>query len=107
MRGEDSFNNAIMMMVGVPLILAWLLFACFVIYSGVTDETGSIQDNLDFFVALIAILGGPALLYIQAILESWKAEQAAKLDTLPARMSHRHMLADRDQLHRHQQEELE
>jgi len=101
MRGEDNFNNAIMMMVGVPLILAWLLFACFVIYSGVTDDTGSIQGNLDFFVALIAILGGPALLYIQ------KAEQAAKLDTLPARMSHRHMLADRDQLHRHQQEESE
>tara|TARA_R100000152_G_C6781997_1_gene217912 strand:+ start:5186 stop:5581 length:396 start_codon:yes stop_codon:yes gene_type:complete len=123
---NDSFNNSVMVMVGVPLILSWLVFACFVIYSGVRDETGFIQTNLDFYVALIAIIGGPALLYIQAILEAWKSEQSAKLNTLPqrlemeiqqslakhthalematAKLSHSQMLEDREQQHKHKGE---
>ena len=125
-RNNDSFNNSIMVMVGVPLILSWLIFACFVIYSGVRDESGFIQTNLDFYVALIAIIGGPALLYIQAILEAWKSEQSAKLNTLPqrlemeiqqslakhthalematAKLSHLQMLEDREQQHQHKGE---
>ena len=126
MGNNDSFNNSVMVMVGVPLILSWLVFACFVIYSGVRDETGFIQTNLDFYVALIAIIGGPALLYIQAILEAWKSEQSAKLNTLPqrlemeiqqslakhthtlematAKLSHLQMLEDREQQHQHKGE---
>tara|TARA_R100000329_G_C7611715_1_gene217103 strand:+ start:810 stop:1205 length:396 start_codon:yes stop_codon:yes gene_type:complete len=125
-RNNDSFNNSVMVMVGVPLILSWLVFACFVIYSGVRDETGFIQTNLDFYVALIAIIGGPALLYIQAILEAWKSEQSAKLNTLPqrlemeiqqslakhthalematAKLNHLQMLEDREQQHQHKGE---
>ena len=116
-----------MMMVGIPLILSWLSFACYVIYSGVQDETGFIQDNLDFYIALIATIGAPALLYVQAILEAWKAEQTAKLNTLPQRlemeiqkaiakhnhdlnmsqshMEHSHRLEDREQIHQHGVEE--
>lgn len=118
-----------MILVGVPLILSWLVFACFVIYSGVNDTTGFIQENLDFYVALIAIIGGPALLYIQAILEAWKSEQSAKLNTLPqrlemeiqqsiakhthtleiatAKLNHLQMLEDREQQYKHKGSEEE
>lgn len=81
-----TFNDILLIILGVPLILAWLFFACYVIYSGIQDDTGLIQDNLDFYVALIAIVGSPALLFMNSVLESWKSEQAAELSALPSRL---------------------
>jgi len=123
MKNEATFNNAVMLLIGVPLILSWLSFACYVIYSGVQDDTGFIQENLDFYIALVATIGAPALLYVQAILEAWKAEQSAKLNTLPqwlemeiqqsigshshdlkmeeSDLYHQQRLEDREQIHQH------
>tara|TARA_R110002051_G_scaffold243213_1_gene303311 strand:- start:43 stop:417 length:375 start_codon:yes stop_codon:yes gene_type:complete len=81
-----TFNDLMMLAVAIPLILSWLFFACYIIYSGINDETGFVQSNLDFYVSLIAIIGGPALLFISSILDSWKGEQAAELNALPARL---------------------
>ena len=82
-----------------------------------------IQENLDFYVALIAIIGGPALLFINSILEMWKAEQTAQQQVLPMRLEleieqaraksahaiskaeaeqkHRQMIEEREQAHKH------
>ena len=83
---DRSFNNSMMLFVAIPLVVCWLVFACYVIYRGVNDDSGFIQDNLDFYVALIAMIGGPALLFINSILEAWKAEQAAQQNALPQRL---------------------
>ena len=83
---KRSFNDLMMTFVAVPLVISWLTFACYVIYKGVNDETGIVQDNLDFYVALIAIIGGPALLFINSILGAWVAEQTAEQNSLPARL---------------------
>tara|TARA_R110000851_G_scaffold108116_5_gene229001 strand:+ start:12959 stop:13399 length:441 start_codon:yes stop_codon:yes gene_type:complete len=85
-RKPITFNDIMLMVLGVPLILSWLFFACFVIYSGINDETGLVQSNLDFYVALIAIVGSPALLFMNSVLESWKSEQQAELSALPTRI---------------------
>ena len=101
-RRKRSFNDKMLAVVFVPLISLWLLFACYIIWSGVNDETGMVQSNLDFYVSLIAIIGGPALLGINSILEAWKSETTAELATLPDRLtgnmgqgdaSHKHALA--------------
>jgi hypothetical protein len=84
-----SFNDMLMLFVAIPLILAWLGFACYVIYMGVNDDTGYIQQHLDFYTALIAIIGGPALLFINSILELWKAEQVPE----HKRLEHEHAIA--------------
>ena len=68
-----------MLFVAVPLILSWLTVSVYVIWSGVNDSTGLVQSNLDFYTALIAIVGGPALLFINSILEAWKTEQMPEL----------------------------
>ena len=99
-----------MLLVAIPLILCWLAFACVVIYAGIQDSTGFIQQNLDFYVALIAIIGGPALLFISSILEAWKTENAAELNALPDRLAlelkateitldHAHHIADAELAH--------
>jgi hypothetical protein len=72
--------------VGIPLIISWLVFACYVIFKGVNDTTGLVQENLDFFVALIAIIGGPALLFLTAVLDAWKTEGQAEMAAIPARI---------------------
>ena len=86
MRRRISFADLMMLSVAIPLILSWLFFACYIIYSGINDETGFVQDNLDFYVSLIAIIGGPALLFISSILDTWKGEQSAELNALPDRL---------------------
>ncbi len=85
-KRSRSFNDLLMTFVAVPLVVSWLVFACYVIYKGLNDETGFVQDNLDFYVALIAIIGGPALLFISSILEAWKQEQSAQMNALPLRL---------------------
>lgn len=75
--------NRMMFIVAIPLVLMWLTVAVFVIYMGVTDETGQVQDNLDYFTTLIGILGGPALLFITSILEMWKGQESARLNAMP------------------------
>ena len=121
--GKRSFTDYLMSFVAVPLTIAWLTFACYVIYKGLNDGTGMIQENLDFYVALIAIIGGPALLFINSILEMWKAEQTAQQQVLPMRLEleieqaraksahaiskaeaeqkHRQMIEEREQAHKH------
>ena len=86
MKRRISFADLMMLSVAIPLILSWLFFACYIIYSGINDETGFVQDNLDFYVSLIAIIGGPALLFISSILDTWKGEQSAELNALPDRL---------------------
>tara|TARA_R110002167_G_scaffold51627_5_gene149272 strand:+ start:2723 stop:3160 length:438 start_codon:yes stop_codon:yes gene_type:complete len=85
-RRTLTINDFLLISLGVPLILSWLFFACYVIYSGIQDETGLVQSNLDFYVALIAIIGSPALLFMNSVLESWKQEQQAELAALPTRL---------------------
>ena len=82
-KRRGSFNNRMMATVFVPLISFWLIFACYIIWSGVNDETGAVQGNLDFYVSLIAIIGGPALLGISAVLRAWELEATAELEILP------------------------
>lgn len=82
-----TFADKLMLLVSVPLIIGWIFFACYIIYSGINDDSGFVQDNLDFYVSLIAIIGGPALLFISSILEAWKGEQSAELNALPDRLS--------------------
>ena len=109
---RPNVNNSLMLLVAIPLITSWLIFACYTIFKGLNDETGFIQDNLDFYVALIAIIGGPALLFINSILEVWKAEQVAEQSVMPERlalelrllemdMTHKQLLEDREQQHLH------
>tara|TARA_Y100001963_G_scaffold135923_1_gene197999 strand:+ start:797 stop:1177 length:381 start_codon:yes stop_codon:yes gene_type:complete len=86
-RERVGFNDGLMLFVAVPLILSWLAFSCYIIYSGINDDTGFVQSNLDFFVSLIAIIGGPALLFINAIMEAWKQERNAELNALPDRLA--------------------
>ncbi len=95
---RSSFNDRLMLLVGVPVVLAWMSFACIVIWRGLNDD--KILNNIDGFTTLIAIIGGPALLILTSMLELWKQEQAQEIGALPdewasLRASHE-LLAERE-----------
>lgn len=105
-----SFNDRMMILLGVPVVLAWVAFACIVIWSGLHND--EVLDNIEGYTTLIAIIGGPALLILTSMLELWKQEQgsyidnlapslAAGLDMSAAQAEHDRALAETIQRHEH------
>ena len=80
-----SFNDKMMLIVGVPVVLSWMSFACIVIWKGLNDET--VLNNIEGFTTLIAIIGGPALLILTSMLELWKNEQNQEITAIPDQIS--------------------
>lgn len=79
--GNKSFNDRMMLLIGVPIVLAWVAFACLVIYSGLQDD--KVINDIDGYATLLAIIGGPALLIVTSMLELWKSEQQGEINLHP------------------------
>ncbi len=79
--GNKSFNDKMMLLIGVPIVLAWVAFACLVIYSGLQDD--KVINDIDGYATLLAIIGGPALLIVTSMLELWKSEQQGEINLHP------------------------
>ena len=81
MGGNKSFNDRMMLLIGVPIVLAWVAFACLVIWSGLQDD--KVINDIDGYATLLAIIGGPALLIVTSMLELWKSEQQGEINLHP------------------------
>ena len=81
MAPKKSFNDQMMVLIGVPIVLGWLGFGCYIIWMGTQDE--AIIDNIDGYATLLAIIGGPALLIVTSMLELWKSEQQTEINLHP------------------------
>ncbi len=81
MGGNKSFNDRMMLLIGVPIVLAWVAFACLVIWSGLQDDR--VINDIDGYATLLAIIGGPALLIVTSMLELWKSEQQGEINLHP------------------------
>tara|TARA_R110000744_G_scaffold2344_5_gene9535 strand:- start:1404 stop:1925 length:522 start_codon:yes stop_codon:yes gene_type:complete len=77
-RESITFNDVFMFMIAVPLVLLWVGFAGYVIWTGLAEP--GVLDQIESYTTLIAILGGPALLIIKDALDVWKTEQASKTE---------------------------
>ena len=78
---NKSFNDKMMLLIGVPIVLSWVAFACLVIYSGLQDD--KVINDIDGYATLLAIIGGPALLIVTSMLELWKSEQQGEINLHP------------------------
>ena len=61
--------------------MAWVAFACLVIWSGLQDD--KVINDIDGYATLLAIIGGPALLIVTSMLELWKSEQQGEINLHP------------------------
>ena len=82
----SNFNDRFILIIGAPIVLAWVIFACYIIFQGMRDE--SVLSNLDGYTTLIAIIGGPALLIIKDALDMWKQPQTAQIQLIPLKTEH-------------------
>lgn len=94
---KTSVNDRMMMLVGVPVVLAWMSFACLVIWSGLQDD--KVMNNIDGYTTLIAIIGGPALLILTSILELWKSEQNQEITSMPENWTSQRTASDAEAEH--------
>ena len=82
----SNFNDRFILIIGAPIVLAWVIFACYIIFQGMRSQ--SVLDNLDGYTTLIAIIGGPALLIIKDALDMWKQQQTAQIQLIPLKTEH-------------------
>ena len=88
---DVSFNDRMVKRTVLPAIYLWLLSCGAVVYTGIMKPEVVLQ-NLDGFIALIAIIGGVAAPAFNTLLRTWEAEQGNEITDLPVQLEHRREL---------------
>lgn len=86
-KNGDSFNDKMVSSTVKPAIYLWLLACGAVVGMGIWKPDVVLQ-NLDGFIALIAIIGGVAAPALQTVLRMWESEQTQEVDNIPIGMKH-------------------
>ena len=98
-RKVPSFNDRMMILVGVPIVWCWLLSAMTIIFMGIS-RPDLVMPMLEGFIALLAIVGTLATVIVTSMLELWKNEQNKEVEVIPERLSHSIILDGEERRHR-------
>ncbi len=74
-----------------PAIYLWLLACGAVVGMGIW-KPDVVLENLDGFIALIAIIGGVAAPALSTVLRMWESEQTQEVDNIPTELKHQREL---------------
>jgi len=80
---KDSVNDRMIKWTALPVVYLWMAAAGSVVAMGILKPE-VVLDNLEGFIALIAIIGGTAQPAFATMLELWKAEQQTETELHPA-----------------------
>ena len=86
-----------------PAIYLWLLACGSVVGMGIL-KPDVVLNNLDGFIALIAIIGGVAAPALSTVLRMWESEQTQEVDNIPTELKHQR---ERDSAEKDHKIELE
>tara|TARA_R110000764_G_scaffold90008_1_gene172030 strand:+ start:107 stop:535 length:429 start_codon:yes stop_codon:yes gene_type:complete len=100
-----SFNDRMVGKTVLPTIYLWLLACGSVVGMGILKPDIVLQ-NLDGFIALIAIIGGVAAPALSTVLRMWEAEQSQEVDNIPTELKHERERNTDSQEHREILEKL-
>lgn len=98
MGKDTSFNDKLVKRTVLPAIYLWLAASGAVVYTGIT-KPDVVLENLDGFIALIAIIGSIAAPAFNTLLRTWESEQANEITEVPAEYDHRRTLEGRQHTH--------
>ena len=84
---KKSFNDRLVSRTVIPAIYLWLLACSAVVGMGIY-QPDVVLENLDGFIALIAIIGGVAGPALSTVLRMWEAEQTVEIDNIPSSLKH-------------------
>jgi len=86
-KQTQSFNDRMVKKTVIPAIYLWLLASGSVVAMGIW-KPDVVLENLDGFIALIAIIGGVAAPALNTVLRMWESEQTIEIDNMPAELKH-------------------
>ena len=84
---RDTFNDKMVKRTVLPTIYLWLLAAGAVVGMGIW-KPDVVLENLDGFIALIAIISGVAAPALSTVLRMWESEQTIEIDNMGVEMEH-------------------
>jgi len=84
---DKSYNDKMITFTVLPIIYVWIMASSAVVYTGITKPE-IVLENLDGFIALIAIIGGVALPALNTLLRTWEAEKTNQIADMPERYLH-------------------
>jgi len=84
---NQSFNDRMVKRTVIPAIYLWLLACGAVVGMGIWKPDVVLQ-NLDGFIALIAIIGGVAGPALSTVLRMWESEQSVEIDNMGVELEH-------------------
>ncbi len=87
MSKQDTFNDRMVKRTVIPSIYLWLLACGSVVGMGIWKPE-VVLENLDGFIALIAIIGGTAAPALQTVLRMWESEQSQEVENIPTDLKH-------------------
>ena len=87
MATKDTFNDRMVRRTVLPVIYLWMLAAGSVVAMGIY-QPDVVLENLDGFIALIAIIGGTAAPALSTLMRMWEAEQTSETAEMPIQMEH-------------------
>ena len=86
-KNGNSFNDKMVSSTVKPAIYLWLLACGAVVGMGIW-KPDVVLENLDGFIALIAIIGGVAAPALSTVLRMWESEQTQEVDNIPIELKH-------------------
>ena len=86
-KNGNSFNDKMVSSTVKPAIYLWLMACAAVVGMGIWKPDVVLQ-NLDGFIALIAIIGGVAGPALSTVLRMWESEQTQEVDNIPIGLKH-------------------
>ena len=113
-KRNDTFNDRMVNKTVLPAIYLWLLASGAVVAMGIW-KPDVVLENLDGFIALIAIIGGVAAPALSTVLRMWESEQTIEIDNMGVEMEHerqrdglkkQHLIEMEKSEQKHQQEML-
>ena len=80
---KDSVNDRMIKWTALPAVYLWLAASGAVVAMGII-KPDVVLENIEGFIALIAIIGGTAQPAFATMLELWKQEQQTETDLHPS-----------------------
>ena len=93
-----SFNDRMVHRTVLPAIYLWLAAAGAVVAMGIW-KPDVVLENLDGFIALIAIIGGVAAPALNTVLRMWESEQTVEIDNIAVELKHDRERAQDQHIH--------
>lgn len=85
-KKKHSYNDWLMKRTGLLIVYAWVMLA--VGFFVLTAYDPTYLNSSEDYVSILAIIGGPALLIITKILETWNQEKQNEIGDYEAQATH-------------------